>query len=152
MHLLEPRISWKSTCQDTWLRKPQKFQENAEHNILGNKSWSQKGAKRWATGFRGDPLPRAHLGAQVGPAPGPCGPSPPPLRRIIDPWPKYVGGIDEEFFRRLHEAETRQREEELRQGEISDVSIIFEWFMLVLWYCHMFLLSFLSFLCNMSPM
>ena len=68
MHPPEPGISWKSTCQDTSLRKPQKFQENSERNISGNKSQSQKGTKRQATGGQGRPPatgpPRAVGGAR----------------------------------------------------------------------------------------
>ena len=76
----------KSTCQDTWPPKPQKFQENQEVIIYGNNPRSQKMAQRSATKGRGA------LGRVWGP-PWSCGPPSEPLRHTSSSWPKTDRGV-----------------------------------------------------------
>jgi len=108
----------KSNVKALYFWSTKNISEKTDVPILSEDGLSQKGRLRWARRgphhpwARGPPWPRP---GQVW-CPWPTSGAPP--SRTSSPRNPKTRGVREKIFRRLHEAETTEREKALRQGEI----------------------------------
>ena len=108
----------KNNVKALYFWSTKNISEKTDVPILSEDGLSQKGRLRWARRgphhpwARGPPWPRP---GQVW-RPWPTSGAPP--SRTSSPRNPKTRGVPEKIFRRLHEAETTEREKALRQGEI----------------------------------
>jgi len=108
----------KSTIRTLYFWSSKNISKKTDVPILSEDGASQKGRPRWARRgphhpwARVPPWPRPGMVWSPWPTPGA-----PPSRTSSRRNPK-TRGLDKKIFRRLHEAETTEREKALRQGEI----------------------------------
>ena len=107
----------KSVVKSAYQRNSKNHETNSGGLIMSDAGGSQKGRQRWATRgphHRAARPPWSRRGRVWGPWPT----SGAPPSRTSSPRNPKTRRVGEKIFRRLHEAETTEREKALRQGEI----------------------------------